>query len=124
MMNDLNKQMTDAPAGPSVPEGLQFTEDFEWVRLGGRVARIGLTDQGQARFVQIEKVELPKPGAPVKCGDAVGTVHCATGANPVTTPLSGTISEINERGGRQVFRSIGFQSVIQIHPRREPPRPS
>jgi glycine cleavage system H protein len=47
----------------SVPAGLLYSKEHEWVKLDGDVATVGITDYAQSSLGDIVYVELPRIGA-------------------------------------------------------------
>ncbi len=79
-----------------VPEGLYYSEKFEWVKVEGNKARIGITDYAQKQLREIVYVELPSKGDTTKQGEPYGTVESVKAVSDLVAPLSGTIEQINE----------------------------
>jgi len=79
-----------------VPEGLYYSEKFEWVKIEGDKARIGITDYAQKQLREIVYVELPSGGDMTKQGEPYGTVESVKAVSDLVAPLSGTIEQINE----------------------------
>ncbi|MCK4405597.1 MAG: glycine cleavage system protein H, partial [Hadesarchaea archaeon] len=50
----------------NVPEGLYYSREHEWVKLEGKLARVGVTDYAQSKLGDIVYVELPEAGKQVK----------------------------------------------------------
>lgn len=73
-----------------------YTRSHEWVLLKGEEAIIGISAPFQAKLDEIVYVELPKIGHRVKQGDEVAVLESTKAAIDLTTPLSGTICEVNE----------------------------
>ncbi len=49
----------------SVPAGLKYSKEHEWVKMDGNIATVGITDHAQSQLGDIVFVELPKVGAAV-----------------------------------------------------------
>ncbi len=80
-----------------VPSDLKYTENDEWVRVEGEVGTIGVTDFAQEQLSDIVYVEvLSAVGDKIAKGDAVATLESVKAAADVYSPVSGTITEINE----------------------------
>lgn len=73
-----------------------FTEEHEWVEIQGDEATIGITEYAAAELGDITYVELPGEGDDVIVGDSLGVVESVKAASDVYSPLSGTISAVNE----------------------------
>jgi glycine cleavage system H protein len=65
------------------------------VRLTGAFAVIGITADGLAKLVHIDRIVVPEQGARMKNGDCVASVEAATGRTQFACPLSGTVSAVN-----------------------------
>ena len=79
----------------SVPAGLFYTKEHEWVRGDGSRATIGITDHAQHALGDITFVELPKVGAVLKQFGRCAVVESVKAASDVYAPVSGTVVEIN-----------------------------
>lgn len=80
----------------NTPENLKYAESHEWVRVDGDRAVVGITDHAQDSLGDIVYVELPENGATVAAGDEITTIESVKAAEPIFSPLSGTIVEVNE----------------------------
>lgn len=76
-------------------KGLRFSKDHEWVRQEGERFYIGITDFAQHSLGDIVFVELPKKGAAVKAGGALGVVESVKAASDVFSPVSGVVADVN-----------------------------
>jgi glycine cleavage system H protein len=79
-----------------LPSGLKFTKEHEWVRVEGNVAQIGVTDYAQESLGDIVFLELPECGTHFDIGDTFGVVESVKAVSDLYSPLTGTITEINE----------------------------
>ncbi|MBM4236380.1 MAG: glycine cleavage system protein GcvH [Firmicutes bacterium] len=79
-----------------VIEGLRYTKKHEWARQEGGVAIVGLCDYAQDKLGEIVFVELPDVGAVVEAGKSVAVVESVKAVADLYSPLSGTVTEINE----------------------------
>jgi glycine cleavage system H protein len=79
------------------PQDLKYTPTHEWVRAepDGTLA-VGITDFAQEALGDIVFVELPKPGAKVSAGAAVGVVESVKAASDIYAPVSGEVTAVNE----------------------------
>ncbi len=78
-----------------VPEGLYFTTDYEWVKIEGNKARLGITDYAQKQLREIVYVELPSEGDTIKQDEPYGTVESVKAVSDLIAPLSGKIEQVN-----------------------------
>ncbi|MCS7143180.1 MAG: glycine cleavage system protein GcvH [Aigarchaeota archaeon] len=82
----------------SVPEGLYYTRDHEWVKLTGkRTALIGITDYAQRKLREIIYVELPQPQTRVVQKQVIATVESVKASVDIYAPLTGKLLEVNTK---------------------------
>lgn len=86
----------------NVPEGLYYSREHEWVKLEGKLARVGVTDYAQSKLGDIVYVELPEASKQVKQAAEpkgkemeLGAVESIKAVSAVYSPLSGAVKEIN-----------------------------
>ena len=79
-----------------VPEDLKYTQDHEWVKLEGNLARVGITDFAQKELGDLVFVELPESEEEYAEGDAFAVLESVKAAADVYAPLAGVVVEINE----------------------------
>jgi glycine cleavage system H protein len=79
----------------SVPEGLYYTKEHEWVRVEGDRCRVGVTDYAQNSLHEIVYVELPKVGVNVAQMQSMGTVESVKAVADVYSPVAGEVLEVN-----------------------------
>ena len=73
-----------------------FTKDHEWIAVDGDTATVGITDYAQGQLGDITFVELPGQGSSVGKGDSVSVVDSVKAASDVYSPVSGTVSAVNQ----------------------------
>lgn len=79
-----------------LPGDLKYTESHEWVYLSeDGIATIGITDHGQESLGDITFIEMPLDGSVFKKGDTFGVIESATASSDLSSPLSGTVLEVN-----------------------------
>lgn len=78
------------------PTNLKYTKEHEWLDVAGSVGTIGITDYAQSTLGDIVFVELPKVGDPVTGGATFGSVESVKAVSDLYSPVSGTVTEINE----------------------------
>lgn len=85
-----------------VPEGLYYSREHEWVKLEGKLARMGVTDYAQRKLGDVVYVELPEVGKQVKQLTEpktremeLGAVESIKTVSAVYSPLSGEVKETN-----------------------------
>ncbi len=85
-----------------VPDGLYYSREHEWVKLEGKLVRVGVTDYAQSKLGDVVYVELPEVGKQVKQAAEpkikemeLGAVESIKAVSAVYSPLSGAVKEIN-----------------------------
>jgi glycine cleavage system H protein len=76
---------------------MKYTKDHEWIRVEGDVATVGITPFAQEKLGDLVFVELPAVGTKFDRGAAAGTVESVKAASDVFAPVSGAVTEINQR---------------------------
>lgn len=79
-----------------VIEGLYYSESHEFVKVEGNFASIGITDYAQQALGNIVYVDLPDVDDEIEAGDDFGAVESVKAASDLSTPVSGTVVEVNE----------------------------
>lgn len=77
------------------PDNLRYTKEHEWVRVEGDTGTVGITDHAQKELGDIVYVDLPKVGAMVEKGKALGSVESVKAVSDIYAPLSGEVTEVN-----------------------------
>lgn len=77
--------------------GVRYTKDHEYVRVDGKLARIGLTDHAQHELTEIVFVELPTVGKEIGAGEVIANVESVKTVSEVLAPVSGVVREVNDR---------------------------
>ncbi len=75
---------------------LYYTE-HEWVRVEDDTAVVGITDYAQDALGDIVYLDLPEAGEDVSIGDTVGEVESVKSTAELHTPVSGTVTEVNQK---------------------------
>ena len=78
------------------PENFRYTKEHEWVSVEGDIATVGITDHAQAELGDIVYVDLPRAGAVVVQGKALGSVESVKAVSDVYSPVSGEVVEVNQ----------------------------
>jgi glycine cleavage system H protein len=81
----------------NIPDDLLYTEEHEWIQIEEDSATIGITDYAQQELGDVVYVELPEQGASLEVGQTFGSVESVKAVSEIYAPLSGTVSEINEK---------------------------
>ena len=77
---------------------LKYTNAHEWLRLeGDGVLVVGISNYAQEQLGDVVYVELPEPGKTITSGDDMAVVESVKTAGEIKAPVSGTVTEINER---------------------------
>ena len=79
----------------SVPDGLKYSKEHEWVRVDGETATVGITAFAQEQLGDVVFVELPEKGARVRQHASLGVVESVKAASDVYAPVSGEVVERN-----------------------------
>ena len=78
-----------------VPEGLYYSNDFEWIKVEGDKVRMGITDYAQKQLREIVYAELPDAGTVVKQSEPYGTLESVKAVSDLVAAVSGTVEEVN-----------------------------
>ena len=79
-----------------VPDHLKYTASHEWVAdQGDGTVSVGITAVAADQLGELVYVELPRPGAQYKQGDACAVVESTKAASDVYAPLSGEVIAVN-----------------------------
>ena len=79
-----------------VIEGLYYAESHEYVKVEGEFGYIGITDYAQNALGNIVYVDMPDTDDEVEAGEDFGAVESVKAASDLTSPVSGTVVEVNE----------------------------
>lgn len=77
------------------PEHYKYTKEHEWILVEGDIGTIGITDHAQHELGDIVYVDLPKPGAAVEQGKALGSVESVKAVSDIYAPVNGEVLESN-----------------------------
>ncbi len=78
------------------PATYHYTKEHEWVEVGGKTGKVGITDYAQSTLGDIVFVDLPKPGSKVEKGKVFGSVESVKAVSDLYSPVTGTVLEVNE----------------------------
>jgi len=73
----------------------RYTENHEWIRVEGDLARCGVSDHAQDQLSDVVFVELPEVGDSFKQNDPYAVVESVKSASDCFLPVAGEIVEIN-----------------------------
>lgn len=80
----------------SVPNGLFYTKEHEWVLVEDNIATVGITDFAQESLGDVTYIQLPKEGESVNKNDPFGIVESVKAVSDLYSPVTGRIVEINQ----------------------------
>src|ERR1700679_515056 len=78
------------------PENFRYTKEHQWVRVDDGVGTVGITFHAQKELGDVVYVDLPKPGAILEQGRAMGSVESVKAVSDIFAPVSGEVTEVNE----------------------------
>ena len=79
-----------------VIEGLFYSESHEYVKVEGDFAYVGITDYAQHALGNVVYVDMPEVDDEVEADEDFGAVESVKAASDLTSPVSGTVVEVNE----------------------------
>ena len=79
----------------SIPEGLKYTKDHEWIELAGDRGKVGITDYAQQQLGDVVYMDLPDVGDRLKAGESFGTIESVKAVSELYAPVSGEVVEVN-----------------------------
>jgi glycine cleavage system H protein len=79
-----------------IPTDLRYHKEHEWVRVQGKRATVGISHFAQDALGDIVFLDMPKVGATVRAGQAIGEVESTKTTSTIYTPVSGKIIQIND----------------------------
>jgi glycine cleavage system H protein len=80
----------------NVVKGLYYSEDHEWIKVEGNLAKVGVTDHAAHQLGDIVYLELPEVGAELNAGDVFGVIESVKAASDSYSPVSGVVTAVNE----------------------------
>jgi glycine cleavage system H protein len=80
----------------SYPDNFRYTKEHEWILVEGDTGTIGITNHAQKELGDIVYVDLPKPGAAVEAGKALGSVESVKAVSDIYSPVSGEVVAVND----------------------------
>ena len=81
----------------SVPNGLFYTKEHEWLKVEEGKCRVGITNYAQESLHEVVYVDLPNLGQVLKQGATFGTVESVKAVSELYSPVSGEVLERNEK---------------------------
>ena len=80
----------------SIPEGLKYTKDHEWIKVDGNIATVGITDFAQGELGDIVYVDISSVSNQVGQHEVFGTVEAVKTVSDLFMPISGKVIEFNK----------------------------
>jgi len=78
------------------PTTYRYTREHEWIAVDGNIGTVGITDYAQNSLGDIVYVDVPKVGDAVTANSTFGSVESVKAVSDLYSPVSGTVSEVNE----------------------------
>lgn len=75
---------------------IYYTTDHEWIDIEKGVGKVGISPHAIDQLGDVIFVELPQSGREVAAGDAVAVFESVKAASDIYSPVSGTITSVNE----------------------------
>ena len=75
---------------------IKFSNEHVWVRVEGNAGTVGITVHAQDTLGDIVFVDLPAVGRTLAAAEVAGIVESVKAAADVYSPVSGTVTEVNE----------------------------
>jgi len=79
-----------------IPDDLLYTREHEWARLTGKTVKVGITDYAAKTLNDVVYTSLPKVGQKLAQMKVFGTVESIKAVSELYSPLSGTVTKLNE----------------------------
>lgn len=81
----------------NIPAELKYTKSHEWLKEEADGSyTVGLTDYAQDQLGDIVFINLPAEGDEAEAGEALADVESVKAVSDVFSPVTGTISAVNE----------------------------
>jgi glycine cleavage system H protein len=79
----------------TIPDGLKYTKDHEWIKIDGKTAVVGITDFAQSELGDIVYIDISSIGQEVKEHEVFGTVEAVKTVSDLFMPITGKVLELN-----------------------------
>lgn len=79
-----------------VIDGLYYSNEHEWVKVEGDIAKVGITDYAQDSLGDIAYIEMPEEGEEFDKDSVFGVVESVKAASDLYLPVTGVITGIND----------------------------
>jgi len=73
-----------------------FSETHEFITVDGNIGTIGISEYARQALGNIVYVDMPDEGDDVTAGEDFGAVESVKAASDLISPVSGTVTEVNE----------------------------
>ncbi len=80
-----------------VMQGLYYSKEHEWLLVEDGEASLGITDYAQSSLGDIVFADGEPVGSELAAGDVAGVVESVKAASDIFSPVSGTVTAINEQ---------------------------
>ncbi len=77
------------------PADRKYTKDFEWVKVVGAYALVGVTEHTLEALGDLVVIELPEVGRSLAHNEAFGSIESVKVVVELTAPVSGEVLEVN-----------------------------
>lgn len=74
----------------------KFSTEHEWIEVDGEIGTVGISKYAIEQLGDITFFELPEVDSEVSAEDSVAFIESVKAASDIYTPMSGTITEVNE----------------------------
>ena len=80
----------------SCPTDRRYSDTHEWHKADNGSVTIGITRFAIDELTDITYVQLPKVGAQVRAGSAIGEIESVKATSELYSGVSGTVAEVND----------------------------
>jgi len=80
----------------NIPSELKYTKDYEWIKIEGTIATVGITDFAQGELGDIVYVDVDTLDDTVVEGEVFGSVEAVKTVSDLFMPLTGEVIEFND----------------------------
>lgn len=75
---------------------IYYSESHEYIKVDGQSGVIGISDYAQHQLGNVVYVDMPEVDDEVTAGEDFGAIESVKAASDLISPVSGTVTEINE----------------------------
>jgi glycine cleavage system H protein len=80
----------------TIPDGLRYTPEHEWVAIDGDIATVGITAYAAESLGDIVYVSSPTPGTQVTASEPCGEVESVKAVSDIYSPVDGEVIQVND----------------------------